>query len=321
MFRLQIPDEKTMKSCRICGCTDLSEYMIREMMLGTRDLFRYFQCCECRCLQIETIPSNLAKYYPSYKYYSFNRRHSLYERHIPRASLLRKGLTYKILKYFLLTNPNLDAIGRLNVPREANILDIGSGAGRTLETLKSFGYSNLIGIDPYIENGIGQPVKVLKTNLEEFRTDNAFDLIMFLHSLEHMVDPIQTLTLARDILDDDGTIIIRTPIVSYAFEKYGRFWFQLDAPRHIFIFSQLALETIAKKTNLRVSDSYYDSTQEQFIWSQRYKRNISVNEFGKNMLISLLPKIFSKNLKNTKILNKERQGDQAVFYLKKQIIK
>jgi 2-polyprenyl-3-methyl-5-hydroxy-6-metoxy-1,4-benzoquinol methylase len=295
----------------------MSEYMIREMMLGTRDVFRYFQCTECKCLQIDAVPFDLAKYYPRHNYYSFSPRHFPFERRIFRASFLQRGITYKILKHFVLTEPNLDAIAKLNLPFEANILDIGSGAGRTLSILKSLGYRNVIGIDPYIEQDMKQPVKILKANLREFRTDNPFDVIMFLHSLEHIADPIQTLALARDILEDTGTIIIRTPIISYAFEHYGIFWFQLDAPRHTFIFSETAMKIIATRIGLKISDSYYDSTLDQFIWSERYKKDISMNQFQQNLILASFSRIFSKYLKNVRILNKEKQGDQAVFYLNK----
>jgi 2-polyprenyl-3-methyl-5-hydroxy-6-metoxy-1,4-benzoquinol methylase len=198
----------------------------------------------------------------------------------------------------------------LDLPSEAAILDVGSGSGTTLMRLKSLGYRNIIGIDPFIENEIEQPVKVLKTDLQGFNTSGTFDLIMLLHSLEHMVDPIQTLTLARDNLEDNGTIIIRTPVVSYAFQRYGVFWYQLDAPRHIFIFSEPALEMIANKIGLYINRSYYDSTQDVFIWSERYKRDISMNEF-RGYIATLETKIFSKDLKKVKILNRDRQGDQT----------
>ena len=57
--------------CRICGSEgEHRRYVAKEMMLGLRDEHRYFQCVDCDCLQIESIPANLADYYPE-NYYSY----------------------------------------------------------------------------------------------------------------------------------------------------------------------------------------------------------------------------------------------------------
>mgnify|MGYP000938470375 CR=1 FL=1 len=45
-------------------CEDVS-YVAREMMIGMREEFRYFQCANCDCLQIEEVPVNMDKFYPS----------------------------------------------------------------------------------------------------------------------------------------------------------------------------------------------------------------------------------------------------------------
>ena len=58
--------------CRICGnLNDNQEYEVKEMMLGLREKFTYFQCSKCECLQIANIPSNMSKDYPK-DYYSFS---------------------------------------------------------------------------------------------------------------------------------------------------------------------------------------------------------------------------------------------------------
>ncbi len=43
------------------------------MMFGIGETFCYFQCAECKCLQIVEIPSNMARYYPE-NYYSFQQK-------------------------------------------------------------------------------------------------------------------------------------------------------------------------------------------------------------------------------------------------------
>jgi hypothetical protein len=63
----------SLKTCRICGNDkDNPSYIVREMFLGFRDKFEYFQCGQCGCLQIAEIPSDLSKYY-SNDYYTFKK--------------------------------------------------------------------------------------------------------------------------------------------------------------------------------------------------------------------------------------------------------
>src|SRR5262245_28570152 len=57
-------------ACRICRNSDGNQtYQVREMMFGLLDVFPYVECAQCGCLQIQTIPADMARFYPG-KYYS-----------------------------------------------------------------------------------------------------------------------------------------------------------------------------------------------------------------------------------------------------------
>jgi SAM-dependent methyltransferase len=291
---------------------------VREMMLGTRDKFQYNQCSKCKSLQIESIPQDLGEYYPRGKYYSFTKQDLLFGDHIYKISFYHTPILYKILSYFFFTDLNLDAISRINLSKGSRILDVGSGSGSTLLKLKSFGYQNISGIDPYIDKDVLEPVKILRKTLTELSSKDKYDLVMFLHSFEHVSDPLETLMSARELLDTRGAILIRTPIVSYAFEKYGEFWYGIDAPRHLFILSECGLNFILKRADLEIVDSYYDSTHAQFVFSEGYKNNISMNEVKtRSNLSKLMARLFSSNIMRANNLNFHRRGDQAVFYIRK----
>ena len=47
-------------------------YLVKEMMYGYRDEFKYYHCSKCGCLQINNIPKDLEKYYPK-DYYSYSK--------------------------------------------------------------------------------------------------------------------------------------------------------------------------------------------------------------------------------------------------------
>lgn len=59
-------------SCKICrNASNNQYYQVKEMMFGTREVFTYFTCSECNCLQLEDSSIDFAKYYPSDNYYSY----------------------------------------------------------------------------------------------------------------------------------------------------------------------------------------------------------------------------------------------------------
>src|ERR1035441_659421 len=56
-------------ACSICAnVAGNSTYTVAEMMYGSGELFDYFECAECKCLQIAAVPDDLSRYYPSTYY-------------------------------------------------------------------------------------------------------------------------------------------------------------------------------------------------------------------------------------------------------------
>ena len=57
--------------CRICAAEGaFKSFRVKEMMFGLDEKFTYRMCKRCGCLQIETIPGDLARHYGS-GYYSY----------------------------------------------------------------------------------------------------------------------------------------------------------------------------------------------------------------------------------------------------------
>ena len=62
----------SMRRCAICQETsDHPSFQVKEMQHCLLDWFEYFQCNNCKCIQIAVIPENISRYYPS-DYYSFS---------------------------------------------------------------------------------------------------------------------------------------------------------------------------------------------------------------------------------------------------------
>lgn len=298
-------------------------------MLGTRDKFTYFKCSSCDCLQIAEIPENISEYYPD-KYYSFNTYKKLNKRRAFRRwvdkyrvddELFKANIIGKISN--LLSKP-LDYVPYLkpiSIKKDDPILDIGCGTGRLLQRMAMGGFTKLSGLDPFIEKNISYDsgVTIAKSSIKSFceNTKDRFKIIMLHHSFEHMPNPLDILTNIYDILDKDGVIILRIPLVdSYAWNEYKENWVQLDAPRHFFLHSRKSLDILLGKSGFKIKNTLYDSSKFQFTGSELYKINISLNSSKKEK--DIFSKETIKNYTNKAIeLNKAGNGDQAIFYIKK----
>jgi hypothetical protein len=182
-------------------------------------------------------------------------------------------------------------------------------------------FSEKIGVDPYVnhdyqtENG---EIKILKRNL--FDLSGNYDVIFFNHSLEHMGNQFEVLKKTASILDKNGLIFIRVPVIdSFAWEKYGTKWIQIDPPRHFYLHSKNSLKILSKSCGLDIIDIGFDSYSLQFWGSEQAVANIALVSGDSVALGSR--KLFS----NAQIKEFERQSDdlnhngiadQAIFVLK-----
>ena len=115
------------------------------------------------------------------------------------------------------------------------------------------------------------------------------------------------------ILSKSGICIVRIPVFpSFAWFKYKENWVQIDAPRHINLFSIQAIAELSKKNNFYIQYIYDDSSYFQFLGSET--RVNSHKSFVNKIYINL--KNIYLNYKASK-LNKIGQGDQKVFILRK----
>lgn len=318
-----------MRECIACGNSgSFKEFTVREMMFGMRDQFTYLECSNCGCLQIKQIPENLGKYYPD-TYYSFKTNKESYIK-VYLTSLRDKysyGIKNLIGKILSTKYPPLSFVPILKLidaKLHWKILDIGSGSGGKLLTLRRIGFTNLLGIDPYIEKDINYKngVKIQKKSLFELSKDDKFDLVMLHHVFEHLERPIDSLRKILDFLKVDGKVLIRIPVAgSHIWEKYKNNWVQLDAPRHLVIPTEKSMYIMADIAGYNIVNVFYDSSSFQFWGSEQYWNDIPLND-PRSYSVSPQRSIFGENQiiefeKEARKLNLEGKGDQACFILQR----
>lgn len=295
-----------MYKCQVCGnFEDNKPFFAQEMMFGFREKFEYFECTHCGCVQIVDIPADLGKYYPE-EYYAGQEKLP----DLPKPINMGEPVRYWV---------ELAGVGL-----DAAILDVGSARGHMLLDLHEAGYSNLTGVDPYIEKDLNlKPgVRVLNRTLNNL--EGSYDFIMLHHSYEHMPDPVGTLKNLHRLLKPNQLLLLRIPVASsYAWKKYGKDWVQLDPPRHLFLHTDKSIGILAKKVGFSIEKEIYDSNSFQFYGSELYQRGITLVESFPTLLQNLDEFIFSYDElqefeDRAAILNHKQEGDQACFYLRKQ---
>jgi 2-polyprenyl-3-methyl-5-hydroxy-6-metoxy-1,4-benzoquinol methylase len=307
-----------MKNCIICNqATKPIEVM--EQMLGLKEVFIYNQCLSCKHTSIDSIPSNLEKYYNSENYYSFKQpKNSLKSKIL--NSIKKIFLSLKKTNNFLFSITIKPIFKELNVNQDTKILDFGCGAGHLVNELLQLGYKNSYGSDIYLNTNETENTPNHLTNNIENLEIKKWDVITLNHVFEHFVNPEIEIKNIVEKLNSGGFIILRFPVIdSFAFEKYNSNWVQFDAPRHINLFTRESFKLFIKKFSLlEIQNIYDDSYHFQFTGSELYIKNKSLLKSN-----SRLKRIFSISTYKfhfaAKKLNKENRGDQIVVILKKKI--
>lgn len=280
--------------CRICEAEHRGPTIAAlEMMFGTREMFDYFVCEACRTLQIASIPQDLAQYYATTQYYSFN---NVAARPNPLKRWLKSAAASLIVgrpeRYPRGAGP-LDRIARASEPwisvvpglsKSSAILDVGCGEGARLQSLAALGFRNLTGIDPFLPKDLADRmasgVRLLKGELE--KRQETFDCIMFHHSLEHVPDPGETLRVAARRLNPGGAILVRIPLFQPAiWERFGIDWAQMDPPRHLYLFAPQGFIDFARREGFETVVHGYDMMGWSLAWSEAYRQGIPMITDGK----------------------------------------
>ena len=309
--------------CPVCGNAPQRVHAAREMMFGLRDVFHYGECSTCPLLWLLDPPNDWSRYYPRhYEAYSTPGRDALARLALhwrDAYALTGRGLVGGLL-HRVAPNDRLLALRSAQFTKSSPILDVGAGEGATVRALRRLGYARAVGCDPYLDGDIldRRDVLVFRRRIDEM--SGPFDLVMFQHSFEHMNDPRGVLRKTRDILGTGGRCVLRVPVFpSWAWERYGTNWVQLDAPRHAVIHSVGSLTTLARDTGFSIRAVYHDSGLLQFWGSEQYADDIPLLDPATGRLTPRRGRLSRSRRRaleqHARRLNEEGRGDQAAFIL------
>lgn len=240
--------------CIICGDSRWKYlFAARDRMFGSPGEFKEFQCTHCGFVRLDPMPppKELKKYYPSKKYYSYS----------PKT----KPSFFGRLRSFLIVNKFLSLVPAMPKGKPGKIFDIGCGSGDTLALLKIIGW-DVYGLDidsNAIKAAHARGLKNVQLGAyEDLKRypDNFFDVIRLYHAIEHLDDPQVCIELVYKKLKKGGQVIIGTPNVQSLVAKiFGEYWYNLDAPRHLYLFSPNTLRLLLIEHTFKKIDVSFSS--------------------------------------------------------------
>ena len=299
------------RECPFCaGRRTSGRLVLRERFFGMGTQFAYAVCAECGSIYILDPAIDLKPYYPE-TYYSYAPEPSGIFGHVLRTLFATRARRYL----------HLIRSAGVEVNRQSTIVDAGSGSGTLLRAMRRLGYRNVRGLDPYLPADVDAgDIEIARESIESAasRPKNAGSakVVMFHHTLEHMEDPVRALRAAAALVSGNGAILVRLPIVAYAWERYRECWFALDAPRHLAIPTERAMKRAAERAGLHVALVRYDSTALQFIGSETYVHGRSfVEAFPSRAGMFLRVGTSVRHQLHARWLNWRHRGDEAGFVL------
>ena len=128
-------------------------------------------------------------------------------------------------------------------------LDIGCASGKLVEQMSANGI-NSRGIDlseETIKESVAKGFNLVNCTLEDYK-ENGFDFITILNTLEHMHDPHKALLKIRDMLTDNGRVLITVPYLFTTTIKMSTDAFMSNA--HLYTFDLNTLNGYLLKSGL-----------------------------------------------------------------------
>lgn len=174
-----------------------------------------------------------------------------------------------------------EAIKNNFLSKDISILEIGSGLGYFVYSLRRAGY-RAVGLDISSEatrcaiDSFGDFYKV--DDLFSFKEHNKaqYDCVLMLETIEHVENPGAFIEAALTLLKKDGVLIMTTPNK----EQFTSAPWSMDPPVHLWSFTEKSIKVIAGKFGKDVS--FIDFTDYTKLFSTHIKHHTPIDGYNSN---------------------------------------
>lgn len=270
-----------MNGCVLCGENNWYKYC--EIENGSHDVLI---CKVCSLSRLEPFPTSdeLNVFYSKRYREEYSKQESVSEKVI-KYEQWRADNVIEIMKPFFQKNYR-------------KVLDIGCSSGTLLKNINNFSSDlELYGLemnDNYrkyiVDNGIVKKKNISNADINTFYKgmEGSFDMISIVHVLEHLKEPLKTLSSIQKLLSEKGVLYIEVPNMKTPYNNLEKQYFAIY---HLFNFTDYTLEKLLIKTGFKItSKKIVNNTSVAFICKKTndvYQKDIMGNEQFKMVLENL----------------------------------
>ncbi len=196
-----------------------------------------FRVVKCGCGMVFVNPRlREIKYDKGY----FKREGSVYEDYLEERELKKKN--------FRMVVKDIKKLKR------GRLLDVGCGTGELLEVSKENGYSvKGVEISEFASGYCSGKFEVINKSFNEVEFEEKFDVVTMMDYIEHSKDPFSDLRKVKNILNENGLLVIATGDIDSWFAKLmGRNWNFLNPEEHLYYFSEKSLKKMLEKNGFEI---------------------------------------------------------------------
>ncbi len=245
-------------TCPACdGDTARRWALARDVEYRTTDEeFDYYRCASCGVVFIDPMPvDRLGQIYPP-NYYAYSAEERSFVHRIKDAL---DALRFRRI------------LSGLSGTR-LSVLDVGGGDGRQLDVVRGLDsrvtFTQVVDLDPEARTrAVSRGHHYFCGRVEDFATDDRFDLILLINLIEHVSEPGEVLRTLRRHLTPQGTVLIKTPNTDSWDARLFRHrdWGGYHCPRHWVLFDRRNFTKLAEESGFVVRRFSY--TQGAPFWS------------------------------------------------------
>jgi len=233
-------------ACDICGSEESSLFLERgDLNASLEGKFQLVKCLQCGLVYQNPRPTkdSWSYLYPNdYDQYDID--------YINYKGISKFFHEYGLLKRLKFIQKYINT---------GNLLDIGCATGDFISYVSKFDGWKVIGIEPSVTanerarvNGLGEIYSSIEECSKIF-PEPTFDVVTLWNVIEHLYSPKDDLITIRNLLKDNGVIVITTPnIESFGSNIFKQYWIGYELPRHFFVFSKRTLTLLLEKTGYEV---------------------------------------------------------------------
>jgi len=153
------------------------------------------------------------------------------------------------------------AICRKHLPPGGRVLEIGCANGDVLMELRDE-FPVVRGIElteDAADAARARGLDVFCGTLEEYETDEQFDLVFMSHVIEHVLDPVATVRRIAELLAPGGVLYLETPNVGALDARVWKSgWGLIHYPRHLYLFDRSTILRLLEAGGLTSEGTHWE---------------------------------------------------------------